>query len=244
MSPYIVYIASSDISLISALRAVKSLTSLSLDRSFWSPINHTSESVIYYRTCSFPGAISKGEVSPAQSEYSTGVTVTYSCQTGYTLQGSRTRTCQSNGQWSGFLPICQSKSFWRNVYKVTQVLVKSCGNPGAPAYGTLHGSSYEFGRSVLFKCNTGYVLIGEVTLTCGANGDWDHAKPKCQSKLTWQMKVGALYVFDACSCWVPCPDNPKQWNCEYTKKNLPKYRHIQLRYWPCCTRQFKPQVPG
>ena len=36
-----------------------------------------------------------------------GQTATYSCNTGYTLVGDSTRTCQATGQWSGDAPICQ-----------------------------------------------------------------------------------------------------------------------------------------
>ena len=36
-----------------------------------------------------------------------GQTATYSCNTGYNLVGSSTRTCQSTGVWSGSTPTCQ-----------------------------------------------------------------------------------------------------------------------------------------
>ena len=37
-----------------------------------------------------------------------GATASYSCSAGYELIGDRTRTCQSNGQWSGGEPSCKS----------------------------------------------------------------------------------------------------------------------------------------
>ena len=38
-----------------------------------------------------------------------GSTATYSCNTGYNLQGVATRTCLANGLWSASEPTCQSK---------------------------------------------------------------------------------------------------------------------------------------
>ncbi len=36
---------------------------------------------------------------------------TYTCNTGYTLNGGTTRTCESDGVWSGSTPTCQRKWF-------------------------------------------------------------------------------------------------------------------------------------
>ena len=36
-----------------------------------------------------------------------GVTATYTCDTGYSLVGSRTRTCGPSGNWSTAAPTCQ-----------------------------------------------------------------------------------------------------------------------------------------
>ena len=38
---------------------------------------------------------------------STGDTCTYTCNTGYELTGSSTRTCQSNRSWSGSNTVCR-----------------------------------------------------------------------------------------------------------------------------------------
>ena len=34
----------------------------------------------------------------------------YSCDTGYTLNGTAERTCQANRQWSGSVPTCESET--------------------------------------------------------------------------------------------------------------------------------------
>ena len=54
--------------------------------------------------------------------------VTYTCDVGYTLQGSNSRTCQSNGQWSGSVPQCTRMLssihivFSTGVHKSTMIL--------------------------------------------------------------------------------------------------------------------------
>ena len=36
---------------------------------------------------------------------------TYTCNTGYTLTGGSTRTCGSDGMWSGDVTVCQGKEY-------------------------------------------------------------------------------------------------------------------------------------
>ena len=38
-----------------------------------------------------------------------GSVATYTCDTGYNLNGDDTRTCQADGTWSGVEPTCESK---------------------------------------------------------------------------------------------------------------------------------------
>lgn len=38
-----------------------------------------------------------------------GSTASYSCFAGYGLVGNSTRVCQSDGQWSGEMPLCERK---------------------------------------------------------------------------------------------------------------------------------------
>ena len=57
--------------------------------------------------CGNPGIPSNGRRTGSSTTYNS--VVTYTCNTGYTRQGSNRRTCQSNGQWSGSLPHCNRK---------------------------------------------------------------------------------------------------------------------------------------
>ena len=58
--------------------------------------------------CGDPGTPSNGQRSLSNTTYNS--VVTYTCDVGHTLQGSNSRTCQSDGQWSGSLPQCNGKS--------------------------------------------------------------------------------------------------------------------------------------
>ena len=55
--------------------------------------------------CGDPGTPTSGQRSLSSTTYNS--VVTYTCDVGYTLQGSNSRTCQSNGQWSGSVPQCK-----------------------------------------------------------------------------------------------------------------------------------------
>ena len=58
-------------------------------------------------TCSVPSSPSNGKRYYRGRNY--GDRVTFSCNHGYLLTGSSSRTCQSNGKWSGIQPSCISE---------------------------------------------------------------------------------------------------------------------------------------
>ena len=57
--------------------------------------------------CGDPGNAKNGQRT--LSSTTNNSVVTYTCDVGYTLQGSNSRTCQSNGQWNGSVPQCNGK---------------------------------------------------------------------------------------------------------------------------------------
>ncbi|ELU03526.1 hypothetical protein CAPTEDRAFT_78846, partial [Capitella teleta] len=116
-------------------------------------------------TCGFPGSPSKGSVSPSGSSHKYGTVATFSCEIGYNLQGSATRTCQGDSQWSGAVPVCQ---------------IVSCETPDVPAHGASLGSNFEYRASVVYTCDSGYNLVGEGTITCLESGQWSASAPSCE----------------------------------------------------------------
>ena len=59
--------------------------------------------------CGTPSSLSNGQRRYSHTTF--GYTVTYTCNSGYLrTAGSSSRTCQSNGQWSGSRPTCTRKS--------------------------------------------------------------------------------------------------------------------------------------
>ncbi|XP_064385046.1 sushi, von Willebrand factor type A, EGF and pentraxin domain-containing protein 1-like isoform X2 [Halichondria panicea] len=95
-----------------------------------------------------------------------GGTATYTCSTGYTLSGSSTRTCQTNGAWSGTAPTCGGLQ---------------CPELSHPSGGTVTIFSRALGGIAFYRCNTGNNLVGFSFLTCQTDGTWNGNAPTCQA---------------------------------------------------------------
>ncbi|XP_052811571.1 neurogenic locus notch homolog protein 1-like [Mya arenaria] len=89
----------------------------------------------------------------------------FSCDIGYTLSGTSTRTCLSTGIWSDASPVC---------------VVNDCGTLTPPSNGAVdltEGTKYT--SNAVFTCNPGYTLVGDSTTMCAADSTWDSPKPTC-----------------------------------------------------------------
>ncbi|KAI4818313.1 hypothetical protein KUCAC02_011657, partial [Chaenocephalus aceratus] len=93
-----------------------------------------------------------------------GATAIFSCNTGYTLVGSRVRECMSNGLWSG---------------SQVQCLAGHCGNPEPIVNGQIIGENYNFRGSVVYQCNPGFRLIGVSVRICEQAHEWSGNTPVC-----------------------------------------------------------------
>ena len=58
-------------------------------------------------SCGYLSSLRYGRVS--MTALNVGGTATYTCYNGFSLVGSSTRTCLSNGSWSGSQPICNCR---------------------------------------------------------------------------------------------------------------------------------------
>eukprot|EP00731_Ephydatia_muelleri_P021328 Em0013g1055a len=91
----------------------------------------------------------------------------YTCLNGFKLIGAATRTCQTDGTWSGSAPSCQ---------------VVDCGTLAAPNNGAIQITTTTVGGVATYICNTGFDLVGLSTRTCQAIGQaaqWSGSAPQC-----------------------------------------------------------------
>ncbi|XP_048355110.1 CUB and sushi domain-containing protein 1-like isoform X3 [Sphaerodactylus townsendi] len=93
-----------------------------------------------------------------------GATAIFSCNTGYTLVGSRVRECMANGLWSGLEVKC---------------LAGHCGEPGPIVNGQINGENFNYRGSVVYQCNPGFRLIGMSVRICQQDHHWSGKTPVC-----------------------------------------------------------------
>lgn len=119
------------------------------------------------RGCDPPGHRGNGFVVSDQAGYSPGVTVQYTCKTGYKYAGgSLTITCQDDFTWSG---------------ATFQCVKKDCGSPGDLEHGKVIGTSFVFGSTIKLECDKGYLLIGHKEMRCNAEPEWlPDSLPTCE----------------------------------------------------------------
>uniref|UniRef100_A0A8C3UBV4 CUB and Sushi multiple domains 2 n=1 Tax=Catharus ustulatus TaxID=91951 RepID=A0A8C3UBV4_CATUS len=93
-----------------------------------------------------------------------GATAIFSCNTGYTLVGSRVRECMANGLWSGAEVRC---------------LAGHCGVPSPIVNGQINGENFNYRGSVVYQCQPGFRLIGMSVRICQQDHRWSGKTPVC-----------------------------------------------------------------
>uniref|UniRef100_A0A3B3HXQ4 C3/C5 convertase n=1 Tax=Oryzias latipes TaxID=8090 RepID=A0A3B3HXQ4_ORYLA len=143
----------------------------------WTPSSKRFPQTCKPVKCPDPNVLENGNVSPFQERYSVGHTTRSECYPGYTLQGSSSRTCLSNGKWSGSTPICSHDSG------------DTCSDPGVPAGASRRGNLFATGAIVMYTCKDNTFLVGSQERTCQENGRWTGREPACYFKFTYDSAV-------------------------------------------------------
>lgn len=110
-------------------------------------------------------APANGAVSSATGR--TGTTSSFSCNTGYSLVGPSTTTCQPSGVWTSSTVSCAPNPCAPNLV--------------APANGAVSSTTGTTGSVSTFSCNAGFSLVGSTTATCLPSGAWTSSAVNCMA---------------------------------------------------------------
>ncbi|XP_058860562.1 membrane cofactor protein-like isoform X2 [Acipenser ruthenus] len=122
--------------------------------------------------CPNPPEIVNGEITnPPQGTVTFGTVIIYRCNEGV-LVGNRELVCTKYGNYSSAPPACKDHKGCPSV----QV------ENGHKVAG--FGPDYKYKESITFACNSGYILHGTDTVTCGINEIWEPELPTCQKAST------------------------------------------------------------
>ncbi|KAJ8038243.1 Sushi, von Willebrand factor type A, EGF and pentraxin domain-containing protein 1 [Holothuria leucospilota] len=108
----------------------------------------------------------QGRRSPPDFTFPAHTTVEVDCAEGRVLEGPRMSVCR-RGSWDPPRLLCVQAD-------------TSCPDPGVPRDGIKIGSDYSYDEIVSYECNTRYILEGESSIRCQANGTWNATRPTCR----------------------------------------------------------------
>ncbi|XP_060077759.1 sushi, von Willebrand factor type A, EGF and pentraxin domain-containing protein 1-like, partial [Ylistrum balloti] len=94
-----------------------------------------------------------------------GSTARFECDEGFILVGSDTRLCLSDGRWSGTMPFCN--------------IIRCAGSFSIQNGDIENEFDNVFETVLLFRCNEGFVMVGDAAISCLSNGTWNGTQPSC-----------------------------------------------------------------
>ncbi|XP_021351273.1 sushi, von Willebrand factor type A, EGF and pentraxin domain-containing protein 1-like [Mizuhopecten yessoensis] len=112
--------------------------------------------------CESPEKLLNGEVNFNSLAY--GSVVTYTCETGFEANGTLTRICELNGNWSGVAPTCTAIA---------------CSPPQSIENGEILGNNYHLGSQIRYRCNSGFILDSVSFRLCMYSKMWSGPEPNC-----------------------------------------------------------------
>ncbi|XP_042655840.1 complement receptor type 1 isoform X2 [Tyto alba] len=101
------------------------------------------------------------------ANFTSGMSVSYSCQPGFSLLGAPSVLCTASGNWSLPYPRCA---------------VLQCPSPPSIDKGKHNSQGSEVftpGMAVNYSCDPGYSLLGEAAIYCTDSGNWSLPLPQC-----------------------------------------------------------------
>ncbi|XP_037260949.1 beta-2-glycoprotein 1 isoform X2 [Falco rusticolus] len=132
------------------------------------------------KRCPSPGPLQHGKMDFLDLRYQSSIS--FSCDPGYNLVGTRTSQCMADGKWSGTFPQCEPVT---------------CAPPSLPEFGVLSyrrlkpGNISHFLDTIIFECVPPLALIGNETATCMANGNWSSI-PECKGPCKIPVKKAVV----------------------------------------------------
>ncbi|XP_073176506.1 complement receptor type 2-like, partial [Lepidochelys kempii] len=134
----------------------------------WDPRVPTCERTVQ---CVSPPAIANGKPSgQALAVFTSGMSVNYSCEPGYSVTGQASIYCTASGTWSSPPPRCEE----------VLCIAPEIQN-GRKVAG--RGPVYRPRDTVRFECDPGYTLSGSRQIQCRDEGTWDPPVPVCTQVL-------------------------------------------------------------
>eukprot|EP00795_Rhopilema_esculentum_P001778 gene1778-16265_t len=119
--------------------------------------------------CGDPGTPANGARSTSNTKV--GAVMSFSCNSGFNLLGSKTIICDADGKWSGPIPTCK-RIFCAVVPPPVNGKYLLGPNSTVPAL-------IQYGGILTFACNRGYLMRGSESIICQANGNFNDTAPQC-----------------------------------------------------------------
>ena len=117
--------------------------------------------------CHSPEEVTDASLDNPKAVYYYGDRISFTCNERYSLHGSRKRTCLDTRAWSGANPVC---------------VISACPplNDDDFANGVIQITNHSVGAKSSYRCNTGYMLIGNTFRICENSGIWSEDVPRCE----------------------------------------------------------------
>jgi hypothetical protein len=110
-------------------------------------------------------SVTNGSVGYTPMNTTLGTVATTTCNMGYNRTGPASRTCQTNGTWSGAANTC---------------VPVDCGAAPDGTNSSATETSTSLGGTATYTCTAGYVVSGgNASRTCQASGTWSGAALSC-----------------------------------------------------------------